>query len=501
MTPESIRDKTWEMVSNPWNEVSGISIRDGQAKVQENVLPTHLWMLEGVAKMVNQFAQHLPDMDVAFNLNDECRVAVPWATSSLYRETADRNMIYAATRVSEAVESKGRTTWSEDRLKGWREIDKDHAISTTIFENHSFTRNFYNYGTISCPPSSDARNGRIWDPRTHCIRCTFDHSLGQFLSNWTLAADPCHQPDLANLHGFYLSPAAFKTSHELMPVFSQSKVHGYHDILYPSAWNYIDRVKYEPSKEHPDPPFAQKQNTLFWRGATSEGVSAEGTWKGMARQRLVHLTNNLTSPARQSKRHTVLLPHPSQSNNFQYQQFSASSLADLGLNASAHIVSTIVRSGGMHDGPDQAAELAPLAPPSDFQHHWQYRYLFDLDGAGFSGRFLYFLQSRSLPFKTALFREWYDDRITPWLHFVPQDIRLHAVWSTLAYFAGVDGKVGSRRIQMAPHTKEGAMIADMGREWAGKVLRKEDMEVYFFRLLLEWGRLTDDWRDQIGFVG
>jgi hypothetical protein len=31
------------------------------------------------------------------------------------------------------------------------------------------------------------------------------------------------------------------------------------------------------------------------------------------------------------------------------------------------------------------------------------------------------------------------------------------------------------------------------------VLRKEDMEIYFFRLLLEWGRLTDDRRDQIGF--
>jgi hypothetical protein len=31
------------------------------------------------------------------------------------------------------------------------------------------------------------------------------------------------------------------------------------------------------------------------------------------------------------------------------------------------------------------------------------------------------------------------------------------------------------------------------------VLRKEDMEIYFFRLLLEWGRLTDDRRDMIGF--
>lgn len=44
------------------------------------------------------------------------------------------------------------------------------------------------------------------------------------------------------------------------------------------------------------------------------------------------------------------------------------------------------------------------------------------------------------------------------------------------------------------------MIAEAGREWAGKVLRKEDMEIFMFRLLLEWGRLTDDRRDEIGFV-
>jgi len=32
-------------------------------------------------------------------------------------------------------------------------------------------------------------------------------------------------------------------------------------------------------------------------------------------------------------------------------------------------------------------------------------------------------------------------------------------------------------------------------------LRKEDMEIFMFRLLLEWGRLTDDDRDEIGFMG
>lgn len=61
---------------------------------------------------------------------------------------------------------------------------------------------------------------------------------------------------------------------------------------------------------------------------------------------------------------------------------------------------------------------------------------------------------------------------------------------------GEDGMV-----MMKGNVAAGERIAEAGREWAGKVLRKEDMEIYMFRLLLEWGRLTDDKRDEIGFGG
>lgn len=30
--------------------------------------------------------------------------------------------------------------------------------------------------------------------------------------------------------------------------------------------------------------------------------------------------------------------------------------------------------------------------------------------------------------------------------------------------------------------------------------RREDMEIYMFRLLLEWGRMVDDRRSELGFV-
>jgi hypothetical protein len=212
------------------------------------------------------------------------------------------------------------------------------------------------------------------------------------------------------------------------------------------------------------------------------------------------MANNLTSSSHDAV--TILLPDSKpHSGKLTYEVLPGNKINDLGLSTDIAIVDHIARCGGigLHDCTDQEAEFG-LVAPTEFQDHWQYRYLFDLDGAGFSGRFLPFLQSKSLPFKTALFREWYDDRLTAWRHFVPQDLRLHGVWSTLAYFAGVNGKVNGKEFYMGAHLKEGEMIAEEGRKWAAQILRKEDMEIYFFRLLLEWGRLTDDNRDNLGFV-
>ncbi len=100
---------------------------------------------------------------------------------------------------------------------------------------------------------------------------------------------------------------------------------------------------------------------------------------------------------------------------------------------------------------------------------------------------------------------------------MPVDVRLHGLVATVAYFEGtgggggtVGGKEGDGRASGEERNgggggKEGNVgaaerIAGAGREWAGRALRKEDMEIYMFRLLLEWGRLTDDRREEIGFV-
>ena len=62
------------------------------------------------------------------------------------------------------------------------------------------------------------------------------------------------------------------------------------------------------------------------------------------------------------------------------------------------------------------------------------------------------------------------------------------------------GYFGRTKENWYRHEIEAERIARDGRDWAANVLRKEDMEVYMFRLLLEWGRVVDDRRNEIGFV-
>lgn len=488
LSPGEIRLRTWKVTSNPWHFAGAIIIRDGEASIGPNVVPTHVWMLDGVMEILDNFVRWLPDMDLAFNLNDECRIAVPFETVEQMREQGRR---------SDVNLKSSQHDFSKNRGEQWRPIPDESNDAERVLHELSLEKTFYDFSSIGCSPASPARTRRKWDVSALCTECTAPHSLGGFLGNWTLAADVCHQPDLADLHGLYLSPAAFRGSSELYPIFSQSKAAGFNDILYPSAWNYMEKAHYAPSDSRPDMPFELKNDTLFWRGATSEGVSAgAGQWKGMARQRFVHLANNVNASAA-PRSLLVPAPRPNAKHRLTYESVPSSQLTEL-FSVDINVVDSIVRCGG-RDCPDQAAEFAPMASHSDFQDHWRYKYLLDLDGAGFSGRFLPFLRSGSLPFKAALFREWWDDRVTPWQHFVPLDLRGHAFWATLMYFTGLNGQLNGRDVQVEGHGVEAQRIAQRGQKWANLVLRKEDMEIYFFRLLLEWGRLTDDRRDDLGY--
>ncbi|KAJ4142786.1 hypothetical protein NW754_010226 [Fusarium falciforme] len=91
---------------------------------------------------------------------------------------------------------------------------------------------------------------------------------------------------------------------------------------------------------------------------------------------------------------------------------------------------------------------------------FDYKYLPDIDGNSFSGRYLGFLNSTSLPIKATLFREWHDSRLVPWVHFVPMDNRFQDFYGIMEYFLGYKDISG--------HDKVAEKIALEGRDWAGE---------------------------------
>ncbi|KAK4917558.1 hypothetical protein LTR28_013270 [Elasticomyces elasticus] len=88
----------------------------------------------------------------------------------------------------------------------------------------------------------------------------------------------------------------------------------------------------------------------------------------------------------------------------------------------------------------------------------------------------------------AVFREWHEEWVRPWVHYIPLSLRGDDALEAVRYFSGeAEGRVQAVR------------MAEAGREWANKALRNEDFEVWFFRLLLEYARVIDDERETIGY--
>ena len=123
-----------------------------------------------------------------------------------------------------------------------------------------------------------------------------------------------------------------------------------------------------------------------------------------------------------------------------------------------------------------------MVPQAKSSEQYENKFLLDVDGDGFSGRWLAHLQSKSLAIKGTIFREWHDSRLFAWRHFVPLDMRYYEVLSIMTYFIGLGSPdvaptLGSPLVPR--HDFEAKRLALQGREWSSKVLRREDMEVYF----------------------
>ena len=109
--------------------------------------------------------------------------------------------------------------------------------------------------------------------------------------------------------------------------------------------------------------------------------------------------------------------------------------------------------------------------------NFDHKYLMSIDGNSFVSRLPRFMQSASLMFRAGIFDEWYEEWIAEGKHY----LRVALDYSDL------NSKI-SWAIDNDDEAKE---IGLQARDFSKKHLRREDMECYLFRLLLEYARVLD----------
>lgn len=465
LPPAVLRERVREALGHD-NALITVQIRERKITYREG---GRIWMREALGGMLEGFIEWLPDMDLAFNVHDEPRVVVPH--DDLQRLVAKGR---ESIRVASLVEKlKNGWSWHGDVGNGMGVKE----VSATRF-NYLPHQQTWAHSRLSCPPDSPSRSLFEEEDPTDANSTSLVSPLG-FIANQTAYSDICLSPSFSRTYGFFAGANSYNVAQDLIPIFSQSKISSYQDILYPSPWYWYDKVPYDAAK---DVPWAKKEYVLYWRGATTGGYSRFGNWRRQHRQRFVAKAN--------SNDKTTILAKKGDGGGAEWTEKS------VGLAEYKSIFDARFTEIGQCDAGDCTAQkqafsvLPAKAAPAEA---WRYKYLLDMDGNAFSGRFYSFLKSRSAVLKLGVSREWHAEWLRAWVHYVPLSLHGREWVEAVRWF--MDGGVDGGRVG-----KEGEKVAERGSEWAGKALRNEDLEVWMFRLLLEYGRVVDDGREELGFA-
>ncbi|KAK0934062.1 hypothetical protein LTR29_014378 [Friedmanniomyces endolithicus] len=425
-------------------------------------------------RLVVELAQWLPDVDLPVNVMDESRLLVPWEeiNERVQKEAAARRV---------APPSEVRTEFT-----GLPAIDAEP-------EDEPFDVPWTDSPSRNIPPI-DIYHDAIDMPIAYPL-----HSFSGYVQNWTLSKDPCQHPHLRSLHGTFIEPVSINTAQSLIPLFGGSKLRQNNDILLPPAM-YLSTDELYAGRGGRGPKWSQKKAGVVWRGVASGGRNKAETWTHFHRHRYVQMLNGTAVHAAE----TGSLPAEGTTFKLPAQgQYGvvASGNGSLGgwLSNVTDVAFTRLECFPLPQAPADETLCSytnpyfEVRPPIPMHAQYGFKYLPDVDGNSYSGRFRAFLHdSGSVVLKATLYDEWHDSRLMPWLHFVPFDNTYIDVYGILDFFIAAEDN--------GVHDKLAERIAGEGRVWANKVLRRADMALYVWRLILEFARLCDDRRDVLGWI-
>ncbi|CAI7638061.1 unnamed protein product, partial [Penicillium pancosmium] len=435
------------------------------------------WM-DSWMELVQTLETRLPDIDMPINVMDESRVIVPFETISEYveKERSIRHIISPKSAVSEYMTLP--------------ESDKEETPPFDPGFTGPGEGGYWEMARAGCPPRSPARNSHVNHVNFSSVPWEFDNfdrmAYNGYVMNYTLAKDPCVRPELQALHGTFLEPISVSTTQKLLPIFGGSKLPVNNEILLPPAMYWAKIEHYSGGEDYHGGSWGSKHDKLVWRGSATGGRARESNWSGFQRHRFMSMMN--ATSVRQAEE------TDGSGINFKLPDYDKYSLPK---GSVPDMIEEHTDTGFVHlvcfpyiEADPRCSYTDPyyeIMPGLSMKDMYNSKYLPDLDGNSFSGRFRGFMLSTSLPIKATIYNEWHDSRLIPWVHFVPMDTTYLDIYGIMAYFLGGHDDV-ARKIALA------------GKAWSEKVLRREDMQIYTYRLLLEYARICDDRRESLGFV-
>ncbi|EJD01862.1 uncharacterized protein FOMMEDRAFT_168465 [Fomitiporia mediterranea MF3/22] len=467
----------------------------------------------GFRRMIEKVGDRLPDMDFPINGKAEGRILIPWEHKQ-YPELSVRD---TSGGIDAVIGSDFTADWRGDGnvWESWRRTcprdSKARKLFSSIKTLVQAPRAVNFLGYINGRPAASAGEN-----------LTFAESVDD-------KYDFCENPSQHYQQGHFFSD--WRTISVLYPVFSPAKTQGYADIRIPSHYYHQATPQYTYSwdtinlkgkaTDDMEVSWDNKKDVIFWRGATTGGGnSPSGFAAQYQRHRFVRMTSSHSDENR-----TVVFPAPDASS------YMSASVPIKKLNEELMDVA-FVRLLGAENYPGGRAALhkahrfdkaVPLG------EHWRYKYLVDVDGMGYSGRFFSFLASDSAPIKATVYQEYFSDWLQPWLHYIPLSQTYEEIYNIFAFFSGPTQSMREASNSSLTDSRERyddgqrrlRRIARAGKHWKNTIGRPVDMEgkfsfifsfcvyrampfpallgIYIYRLALEWARLWADDREAMSF--
>ncbi|KAG0702517.1 glycosyl transferase family 90-domain-containing protein, partial [Suillus ampliporus] len=304
-----------------------------------------------------------------------------------------------------------------------------------------------------------------------------------FIYDHLQAMDPCVHPSHLAQHGQFLAHNKGPVANPFpVPQFSYCSSSLHSDIRVPVPLSWVEDVEGEGGEEG---AWENKEDErLLWRGLNTGIYHAKNTpWRDAQRDRLVEMAEMMEGSVE-----VLVMDEGGDREGMKVDEVRKARMNPALLDVA------FAGSPGQCE-PETCRELEKVFEwkrRMSVRDAGRYKYVLDMDGNGWSSRFKRLMTTNSLVFKSTVYPEWFSDRLSPWVHYIPIQNDYSDLYDALLFFRGDPAGRGA-------HEELGAKIARSGREWSKAFWRKEDMTAYLFRLFLEYSRVMSEDRDSLNF--